>query len=130
MWWKACPFHYGSQIITLNRIEKDITYNGVPITHIDSYGAYDVTVHDSDDPDNGTVSTFKISANKHKGGSVFCETTVIGLHNECVCMEWNKGWQHPRLRYRNAPASKILNGIETQDVPESQRFKVCFRKTI
>lgn len=117
MWWKLCPFHYGSQIIKLN----SETLESVPITQINEFGAYDIVVEDADDKENGAISNFTISANKVNGGSIFRSTASCGMYSEHVCITWKKGTVHPHLKYMGAPVG--------DDAPLEQNFKVVFRKT-
>ncbi len=114
MFWNLCPFHYGSQCVTLRK-------NGQPavLTHIDAFGVYNVDVVDKNDTDNGVKASFVVAANKRKGGNINRLVATTGNFDEHINLEWNEGQQHPRLKYAQDPG---------EHGPEEQTFKVVFRK--
>lgn len=110
MWWKFCPFHYGSQCVELTHEKPTVT-----LTNINEYGIYDVDVVDFNDKKNGLKASFRIAANNHET-SVKNVVKCASSNGANVDITWLKGKIHPYI--------SLIGGNEPK-----VNVKVVFKKT-
>jgi len=87
------------------------------VTHIDSFGIWDVSVVQTDDQVNGLKANFMIAANRHNGGTVKEIVQISSKSGARVDFSWSSGQQHPRIKF-----------ADTGLINEPIDIKILFRK--